>query len=452
MWAEQNRKADWMIFRETETVELKAVAQNDIKKEIIAFANCVGGTVYVGVADDGAVLGVGDPDGSALQISNMLRDAVKPDITMFVHYETLDCEGKSVVAVKVQRGTNRPYYLAKKGLRPEGVYVRQGYSSVPATDAAIRQMIKETDGDSFEDMRSLNQALTFESARKEFEVRKVPFGLPQMQTLKITSPDGLYTNLGLLLSEQCPYTVKTAVFEGTDQGVFKDRREFSGSLMRQLNEAYEYIDFHNRTHASFQKLLRVDIRDYPEIAVREALLNSLVHRDYSFSASTLISVYEDRIEFTSVGGLLSGLELDDLMMGISACRNPHLANVFYRLQLIEAYGTGIRKIMGAYAGAAAKPQITATSNAFKIVLPNVNFVAKAAEAPATAGEGVSTISDSRENVILRFLTEHPSITRKEVQTLLGVSQSTAGRLLKEMVDKGQIMALGGSRASRYELP
>ena len=152
--------------------------QNDIKKEIIAFANCVGGTVYVGVADDGAVLGVGDPGGSALQISNMLRDAVKPDITMFVHYETLDCEGKTVVAVKVQRGTNRPNYLAKKGLRPEGVYVRQGYSSVPATDAAIRQMIKETDGDSFEDMRSLNQALTFESARREFEVRKVPFGLP----------------------------------------------------------------------------------------------------------------------------------------------------------------------------------------------------------------------------------------------------------------------------------
>lgn len=108
--------------------------------------------------------------------------------------------------------------------------------------------------------------------------------------------------------------------------------------------------------------------------------------------------------------------------------------------------------MGAYAGAAVKPQITATSNAFKIVLPNVNFVAKVAGAPATAGEGTSAIPDSRENEILRFLTEHPSITRKEVQTLLGVGQSMAGRLLKEMVGRAQIMALGGSRASRYELP
>ena len=344
---------------------------------------------------------------------------------------------------KVQRGTNRPYYLAKKGLRPEGVYVRQGHSSVPATDAAIRQMIKETDGDSFEDMRSLNQKLTFKSTKKEFETRYIPFSSPQMQTLKIISPDDLYTNLGLLLSDQCPHTVKAAVFEGTDQSVFKDRREFSGSLMRQLGEAYDYIDFHNQTHATFQKLLRIDTRDYPEVAVREALLNSLVHRDYSFRASTLISIYDDRIEFVSVGGLLPGLELEDLMMGVSACRNPHLANVFYRLQLIETYGTGMRKIMGAYAGAASQPQIMATNNAFKIALPNMNFAATTAETPAA--------SHSREDEILRFLAEYPTITRREVQALLGVSQSTAGRILKEMMDEGQIISHGASRALRYEL-
>mgnify|MGYP004560709121 FL=1 len=440
-----------MKFQETEMVELKAVAQDSIKKEIIAFANCNGGTVYVGVADDGTVLGVEDVDECALQVSNMVRDAVKPDVTMFVRYETLDCDGKAVIAVEVQRGTNRPYYLAKKGLRPEGVYVRQGHSSVPATDAAIRQMIKETDGDSFEDMRSLNQKLTFESTKKEFETRDIPFSSPQMQTLKIISPDGLYTNLGLLLSDQCPHTVKAAVFEGTDQSVFKDRREFSGSLMRQLSEAYDYIDFHNQTHATFQKLLRIDTRDYPEVAVREALLNSLVHRDYCFRASTLIGIYDDRIEFVSVGGLLPGLELEDLMMGVSACRNPHLANVFYRLQLIEAYGTGMRKIMGAYAGAASQPQIMTTSNAFKIVLPNVNFTPTEAKRPAATSKKAPVASRSREDEILRFLAEYPSITRREAQALLGVSQSTAGRILKEMMDKGQIVSHGASRALRYEL-
>lgn len=440
-----------MRFRETEIVELKSIVMDDIKKEIIAFANCDGGTVYVGVADDGKVLGVENADECALQISNMVRDAVKPDVTMFIHYETLECDGKAVVAVNIQRGTNRPYYLAKKGLRPEGVYVRQGYSSVPATDTAIRQMIKETDGDSFENMRSINQALTFEATKKEFEKRNVVFGQPQMQTLKIVSADGIYTNLGLLLSEQCPHTIKAAVFEGINQNVFKDRREFSCSLMQQLNEVYDYIDFHNQTHAKFRKLLRIDTRDYPEVAVREALLNTLVHRDYSFRASTLISIYDDRIEFVSIGGLLPGLELEDLMMGVSVCRNPHLANVFYRLQLIEAYGTGMKKIMGAYANALVQPKIKTTNNAFKIILPNVNFTPKAAEVHKDFEKAADLALDSNEEKVLQFLREHLMITRKETQTLLEVSQSTAGRILKAMVDSGRIKQIGGSRTTRYEL-
>lgn len=440
-----------MRFRETETVELKSIVMDDIKKEIIAFANCDGGTVYVGVSDDGKVLGVENADECALQISNMVRDAVKPDVTMFIHYETLECDGKAVVAVNIQRGTNRPYYLAKKGLRPEGVYVRQGYSSVPATDTAIRQMIKETDGDSFENMRSINQALTFEATKKEFEKRNVVFGQPQMQTLKIVSADGIYTNLGLLLSEQCLHTIKAAVFEGINQNVFKDRREFSGSLMQQLNDVYDYIDFHNQTHATFRKLLRIDTRDYPEVAVREALLNTLVHRDYSFRASTLISIYDDRIEFVSIGGLLPGLELDDLMMGVSVCRNPHLANVFYRLQLIEAYGTGMKKIMGAYANALVQPKIKTTNNAFKIILPNVNFTPKAAEVHKDFEKAADLALDSNEEKVLQFLREHLMITRKETQTLLEVSQSTAGRILKAMVDSGRIKQIGGSRTTRYEL-
>lgn len=440
-----------MRFRETETVELKSIVMDDIKKEIIAFANCDGGTVYVGVADDGKVLGVENADECALQISNMVRDAVKPDVTMFIHYETLECDGKAVVAVNIQRGTNRPYYLAKKGLRPEGVYVRQGYSSVPATDTAIRQMIKETDGDSFENMRSINQALTFEATKKEFEKRNVVFGQPQMQTLKIVSADGIYTNLGLLLSEQCLHTIKAALFEGINQNVFKDRREFSGSLMQQLNDVYDYIDFHNQTHATFRKLLRIDTRDYPEVAVREALLNTLVHRDYSFRASTLISIYDDRIEFVSIGGLLPGLELDDLMMGVSVCRNPHLANVFYRLQLIEAYGTGMKKIMGAYANALVEPKIKKTNNAFKIILPNVNFTPKTAEVHKDFEKAADLALDSNEEKVLQFLREHLMITRKETQTLLEVSQSTAGRILKAMVDSGRIKQIGGSRTTRYEL-
>ena len=434
-----------MHFQESETVELKSVVVDDIKKEIIAFANCEGGKLYIGVQDDGTVVGLDDPDGAALQISNMVRDAVKPDLTMFLHYETLNEDGKQIIAIDVQRGTERPYYLARKGLRPEGVFVRQGYSSVPASNTAIRRMIKETDGDHFEEMRSLEQNLTFEAAKKEFSERNIRFGEAQMKTLGLMTHDGIYTNLGLLLSDQCVHTIKAAAFEGTTQNEFKDRREFSGSLFRQMNEVYDYIDFRNQTHSTFQKLRRIDRRDYPETAVREALLNSLVHREYSFRASTLISLYADRIEFTSIGGLVSGVTLKDVMMGISVCRNVKLANVFYRLELIEAYGTGILKIMEAYSGTGKEPQIETSDNAFKIILPNLNAHADPNDPDARQS------GSSPEEAVIALAKKQNSFTRKDVEEELGISQSTCGRMLKQMAQRGQIIQEGKGRNTHYLL-
>lgn len=445
-----------MLFQESETIELKEIIVDDIKKEIIAFANCNGGKLYIGVQDDGTVVGLDDPDGASLQISNMVRDAIKPDVTMFLHYETIEEDEKKIVALDVQRGTDRPYYLAKKGMRPEGVYVRQGYSTVPATDTAIRHMIKETDGDRFEAMRSLNQKLTFKATKNEFELREVDFGPQQIRTLKLIDQDGLYSNLALLLSDQCIHTIKVAVFQGTDQTIFKDRREFAGSLMQQMNEVYDFIDFHNQTHATIEKLLRIDVRDYPEIAVREALLNLLVHRDYSFSASALISIYTDRIEFVSVGGLMPGIDLEDVMIGISVCRNQDLANVFYRLHLIEAYGTGIGKIMKAYEGMEEKPSIKTTKNAFKIILPNINAkyetqntstpMAKPLEISDT--EGKKELSDEEEK-ILDYTRIHGAITRNDVIELLEVSTSTASRVIKKMVKNGLLKQNGKARNTNY---
>lgn len=447
-----------MLFRESETVELKEIVVDEIKKEIIAFANCNGGRLYIDVRDDGEVVGLDDPDKVSLQISNMVRDAIKPDVTMFLHYETIEEAGKKIVVVDIQRGTDRPYYLAKKGMRPEGVYVRQGYSSVPATDTAIRRMIKETDGDRFEVMRSLNQELTFEAVKKEFELRKVEFGPQQMRTLKLIDQDNLYSNLALLLSDQCVHTIKVAVFQGKDQMIFKDRREFSGSLMKQMNEVYDFIDFRNQTRATIEKLQRIDVRDYPEIAVRESLLNLLVHRDYSFSASAFIRIYEDRIEFVSIGGLMPGIELEDIMEGISVCRNQDLANVFYRLHLIEAYGTGMEKIMKAYEGMKEKPEIQTTKNAFKIILPNVNakYTLENSSVWMTKTdtnsimETEASLSEAEEK-ILEYVREHGVITKNDVISLLEVSASTASRTLRKMVKNSLLKQNGKARRTNYTI-
>lgn len=441
-----------MVFRESETVELKEIVVEDIKKEIIAFANTLGGKLYIGVKDDGTIVGLADPDSTALQISNMVRDSIKPDMTMFLHYETVEIENKKIIEVDIQRGTHRPYYLARKGMRSEGVFVRHGYSSASATDTSIRQMIKETDGESFEKMRSLNQELTFDAAKMEFKTKQLIFSPVQMRTLKMINEESLYTNLALLLSDQCTHTIKTAVFQGSDQTILKDRKEFKGSLFKQMNDVYTYINYFNQTHSIFEKLNRIDTRDYPEIAIREALLNLIVHRDYAYSASALISIYANKIEFISIGGLPIGIEYEDIMLGISVCRNNALADIFYRLQLIEAYGTGIRKIMAAYDRTQKKPIIETTKNAFKIILPNINYEEMKENEYAIEVEEKPPVYNGigfQEKAILKYIQTHEYITKNDVAKLLKVSPSTASRIIRKMIDEDMLKQHGKARSSYY---
>lgn len=209
--------------------------------------------------------------------------------------------------------------------------------------------------------------------------------------------------------------------------MFRDRKELSGSLLLQLEDAYSYIDQFNRTRAEFEGLERVDKRDYPSEALREALLNAMTHRDYSFSGSTLISIFDDRIEFVTIGGLVRGLTFNDIMLGVSALRNQNLANVFYCLKLIEAYGTGILKINESYADCNVKPQFEVTDNAFKITLPNINYAGERKELPTDLVK-VKT-KTGRKEIALRLAEKQGYIVRKDIEAELNVSQSTAILLL-----------------------
>ncbi len=239
------------MFEESSVLELKREITDDIKKEIIAFANAEGGTILVGVDDDG----------------------------------------------------------------------------------------------SYEGLRSLNQGLTFDYCTNEFRKRNIVFEEAQMKSMGlIRSGDNMYSNTGMLFSDQAVHTIKAAVFQGETKAIFRDRREFHGSILKQLDEVYQYIDMYNRTHAEIKGLYREDRRDYPEVALREVLLNTIIHREYALSGSTLISIYDDRIEFVSLGGLVSGISLEDIKYGISITRNEKIANVFYRLELVEAYGSGIGRV------------------------------------------------------------------------------------------------------------
>jgi ATP-dependent DNA helicase RecG len=293
--------------------------------------------------------------------------------------------------------------------------------------------------DSYEKLRSEEMKLTFDSAKEEFAKQKVQFGVFQMATLKLIDADKMYTNLALLLSDQCIHTTKVALFEDSTSMVIKDRQEFGGSLFKQFSDVHYLLESIGKSITTTDERPSSDSRDYPEIALREALLNMILHREYAVSESNLIKIFSDRIEFISPGGLVDGISSEDIASGYSAFRNPYLAEVLQRLHYAEAHGTGISKMLEAYKTFYAKPKTEVTANVFKMILPNANVMAYARKELAP------------EEKIMQFVRENGYISRKQAEAVLGVSQTAAGVVLRNLTEKGELKRQGHSRNIKYVL-
>lgn len=414
-------------MRENETTEFKREYTDDIKKEALAFLNSNGGTIYIGIDDSGTAVGISDTDDTMRRVSQNIRLSIKPDCSGFVKIGATKIGGKDIVKIAVAKGTRKPYYLAEKGLKSSGVYIRVGSTSVQAGDELIRTMIKEADNERYESQISMNQELTFGSMKRTFEEHNLELNKNKMKSLGLLNRDGFYTNLAQLLSDQCRHSVKCAIFEGLSKDVFKDRKEFTGSIFEQIDSTINYINVYNKNYSVIEKKERKDFREYPERAVREAVLNAFVHRDYSFSGSILVNLYDDRIEVMSLGGLPKGLNEQLLKEGISECRNENLADIFYRLKYIEAYGTGIPRIFTSYEGCIKKPKLDSLEGAFRITLPNQNF--------KMTLKKESTI-DAYSKIISEYLESNDCITKEIAAGLLGVKPPRAYIILEELSKSG----------------
>ena len=423
---------------ESERIEYKSQMIEDLYREVIAFANSNGGVIYIGIDDQGNLTGIDNVDETYTRITNGIRDAIAPDVTMFVRYILQD---NKVIQIEVGEGSYKPYYLKSKGMKPNGVYVRHGASSVQASPDQIRKMIKESDGDNFEASRCMEQELTFHAAETAFKQYGVEFSVEKYRALGITKND-VFTNLALLLSDQCHHTIKVAVFKDEFCTEFRDSKEFGGSVFKQFEDVVNYLALCNKTVSTIKGLVRTDKQDYPEEVIREALLNALVHRDYSFSGSIIINVNDSKMEFISLGGLLPGLSTEDIRIGISQPRNKKLAEVFHRLRLIESYGTGIRRIFKLYENCPVQPSIEATTNAFRIVLPNMNATDTANEdTPATTGKSTAAITPQVKTV-MDYLAKYDEMTDEDLQELLNIKKTRAYQLARQMHENELIDIIG----------
>lgn len=422
-----------MKYFESENVELKSTLNKDIIKEIVAMLNTKGGRVYIGINDDGSVCGVDNPKEIIEKISNMISDSIEPSSSFMTSFAVIkEKENKNVIKIEIVKGSNPPYYIKSKGLNEKGVYVRVGSTSRPSSIEDIKNMIIESKNITFESNVSINQNLTFEYFKSVLERQNIEFTENLEHTLGLRNDEDKYTNLGLILSDNSPYTIKLALYNDISLNSFYDRKEFEGSILKQIDSVLEYFKLINKISGEIIGTERIDKPDYPIESLRESIVNSVIHKDYSINASTLIHVFTDRIQISSIGGIYGGIPLNTILKGgISITRNPKLQTILLRLKKVESLGTGISRIMKAYEENVIKPNIEVTDSSFTIVIPKLSYNTK------------------EEQIVINYLNENGSITREEFEKLFGISKTNAVVKIRKMIKEGIISTKGNGRNIKY---
>lgn len=338
---------------ESKTLEFKRELPTnaDIAKTAIAFSNTAGGKLLIGVDDRGAIKGVDENELQAMQekIISIISDRCSP--TILPEFSTLNIQGKILLVVEFFRGNLLPYSL-KNTPKEEGIYIRIGSSNRLASPQYITELERQRNNTSFDEEINLNfplSSLELTPLLREFESIGKPLDESKLLALKLIKPyaNTLYPTNALLILlgkfEHC--TLKCARFKGTTMDIFIDKKEYDGDIFSILQNTQNFILNHLNISSHFEGMYRRDSYEIPQIALREALINALIHRDYTNAGRDIkVGIYDDILNIVSPGGLPNTITLEDIQNGRSEARNKVIARVFKELGLIEQWGSGIGRI------------------------------------------------------------------------------------------------------------
>ena len=356
---------DTLFSGESKNIEYKVTLPDKSEKymkTIVAFANTQGGKLIVGIDDKThEIVGVANEILFQLMdgIANAISDSCMPQIIPDIEPQTID--GKTVIIVSVEAGKNRPYYLKSKG-KENGTYIRVAGTSRQASPEKIRELEMEGARISWDELTCVGYPVSKEATEKlcsnienfrekvgmtERSVKKEQ--LINWKILKQSEGQLLATNAyALLTSDYFPFSkTQCAVFKGTDRAVFLDKREFTGPIYTQIEEAVDFVLRNIRLGATIDGLVRKEKYELPPEAIREMIINAHCHRNLLDESCIQVAVYDDRLEVTSPGGLYNGLTYEEVMNGHSKIRNKAIANIFSQMGLVEAWGSGIKRIFNA---------------------------------------------------------------------------------------------------------
>ncbi len=439
-----------MKYEESNRYELKQVLVGDVKNEIVAFLNAKGGTIAVGVSDDGTAkpLSEKQKDTSLTVVSNWIdAHVIYPDPKDLLSF---DYNEDGVLLINVREGPEKPYYLAAKGPVPSGTYIRVGRSKIRATHEQIRTMMGDCSSVYFEDKESPEQDLAFREAASRFSEEGVPFEASNYRSYGLANQSGRFTNLALLLSDQNPSVSKFGVYrgDGEDSDELVKKKDFGGSILKQLEDLEDFFDVVNPSQISLGKAWeRGEEQDYPGSAVREAILNCFCHANYDIPSPIIMKMYDDHLLVTSPGGLFKGLTLEDAMKGVTSNRNPKLVKILDKLDYIENFSHGIPEMIKVYKKFGLAPSFDSDGFMFRVSFPNVNY--SEGKILQDTGETEEMGLSPKEKEALGFIQSKGSVTRSDVEAALSIKTTWAKQILRRLVSVKAVTRSGGSVNSRY---
>lgn len=474
-----------ILSGESKNVEFKeSLPDKSIKymKSVVAFANGTGGRIVFGVADKTReVTGIGKEDvfktmdSIANAVSDSCEPAVIPDITL----QTID--GKTVIVMEVPQGRQRPYFIRSLG-RENGVYVRVAGTTRLADEYMVRELMFEGSNRCFDqslctgcditdaDIYALCNAMkeqALKNARSQEQkdaVRDV--GLQQLCSSGILiERNGKYypSNAYAILTGCGALHVVTqcGVFKGTTKETFVDRREYTGPVWEQIDQAYQFVLRNIHMGAAFEGIYRQDIYEIPPDAIRELIINAAVHRSYLDHGNTQIAVYDNRLEITSPGKIPMGQTLERMKEGYSRIRNEALAYAFSYMNLIEHWGSGIpRMIARVKAAGLLEPEfiggeVDLRINIYRGQIGVNNLKNDPDDLDSSFKDEFDDLNcDSKNDLELRLIEvirRNPEMTQKDLGEKLSVSASTVKRILMKMKQEGKVIREGSNRKGKWIL-
>ncbi len=425
---------------ESLTVEFKSQwDKSKVAKTLVAFANTVGGDLYIGIDDKGNPIGVDKPGEIIESIAHLLHDAIFPSMMDCVSTEVLSVSKLSIVKVHVECGRLRPYCLNPNDAR--SVYVRLQNTSAPATLDNLREIIRSNNPLPFESRVSEEQNLTFNALNaicedNEFRLnpkRNVQYGLWDAKT-------NCYTNLAFILSEQSTFSAVLVSYADDEKLIVKEGKRVAGSVFTLLKEILAFISETNTAAWEFPEdgsLQRKEIYYVQPLVLREAIVNAIAHRDYSRTTPISVHVSPSFVEIFTVGGL-ADLDAEEVMMGMATnCRNPKLATILGKLRLMEGIGNGFRQFRNAYKNMPFSELLEIGPRYFKICLPRIS------PSPSKA--------DTQTKKILDFIAGNGLVSRAQIQKAFSMSPSAAVKRLHDLRLKDFVISEGKGPSTRYRI-